>query len=401
MLAWSLYDLANTVFFLLVATRYFPQDLAGRAGSESAVSLCYVPAMLLSALLSPALGALVDRHGRARFQALALTLACCGATVAMAFAGPTLLLALLYVVARVAYELAAVPYNALLPGVVAGDRVGSVSGAGVAIGYVGNLFAMGLILVAGLTPEGRHGYAPFYLLAAGLFLAFTLPMRLWVDEQPAVRPPAAGERGGAPLRAAYREGLAALARQLGPPGRRRYFLGIFLVCDSVNTVLAQVARYAARGEGLALDDRGVTGFLLAIQFACIAGGFALGKLSDRLGGRRVTLLSIALLAAGLALAQFAPWRGLRIAAIGTLGGAGLAGIWAASRHWLVELVPRAEIGEAFGIYGLVQRASLLTLFPFTALVDATGAGYGPSVGLLLAALAAGAWLLARTPASSS
>ncbi len=402
LLAWSLYDLANTVFFLLVATRYFPEQLALQTGSESAVALAYVPAMLLSALLSPALGALVDRIGRARSLTFALTLACCAATTAMAAAHGALALMLLYVVARFCYEMAAVPYNALLPGLVGVEAVGAASGAGVALGYLGNLFAFGLILAFDLD---QSGYGALYLLAAALFLIFTLPMRFCVVEQPASRPLAAPLTARALLLLSFREGFAALRRQLAPRERRAFFFGIFFVCDSVNTVLAQVARYAARREGLALSSHGVTLFLLGIQLSCIVGGFVLGRESDRRGGRRTTLLAVALLFLGLLIAQFAPWWGVRVAAIGTLGGAGLAGIWAASRHWLVQMVPRAELGEAFGVYGLAQRASLLTLFPFTALVDrgvASGAAsYSGSVGVLLAALAIGFGLLWRARVASA
>lgn len=401
-LAWSLYDLANTVFFLLVATRYFPEQLAERTGSESAVALTYVPAMLLSAFLSPALGALVDRIGHARALAFGLTLACCAATVGMAIADGTVALALLYVAARFAYEMAAVPYNALLPALAGAGTIGAISGAGVALGYVGNLFAFGLILAFDLD---AHGYGALYLLAAALFIGFTLPMRFLVAEQPPTRLDPLPRRRGELLRMAFREGFAALRRQLAPPARRAYFLGLFFVCDSVNTVLAQVARYAARPEGLALGPDSITWFLLGIQLSCIAGGFLFGRCSDRCGGRRATLAAVALLFAGLFVAQFAPWWGVRVAAIGTIGGAGLAGIWAASRHWLVQLVPAHELGEAFGVYGLAQRASLLTLFPFTALVDrgaASGAGsYSGSVGVLLLALAIGFVLLAKAPQSRS
>ena len=399
--AWSLYDLANTVFFLLVATRYLPEQLALLTGSESTVVAAYVPAMLLSALLSPALGALVDRVGRARRYALAFTIVCCAATAALALPFGAWWLIALYVIARFTYEMAAVPYNALLPALVGEEAVGWVSGVGVALGYLGNLLALGAITLVGLDPA-RHGYGALYLIAAVLFLAFTLPMRFCVPElPPASDAPVRTET----LRAAFRDGFAALRRQLAPPERRAFFLGVFFACDAVNTVLAQVARYAARPEGLGFTGAEVNYFLLGVQLSCIAGGFLFGKASDRFGGRRATLWSVALLFVAFVAAQFTPWRWLRVGAIGTIGGAGLAGIWTASRHWLVQLVPPRERGEAFGVYGLVQRASLLTLWPFTALVDAAeraGApSYVASVGVLLAALAIGFAFLVRVRATAA
>ncbi|MSR45570.1 MAG: MFS transporter [Planctomycetes bacterium] len=399
--AWSLYDLANTVFFLLVATRYFPEQLAALTGSESALAWAYVPAMLLSALLSPALGALVDRVGRARTLALSFTVVCCLATVAMARCDGAVALVVWFAVGRFAYEMAAVPYNALLPTLVGEKSVGVVSGIGVGLGYLGNLIAFALIAACGIDPA-RDGYGVIYLLAAVLFLLFTLPMRFCVPELATKGP---GVQRGALLVASFRAGFAALRRQLAPPGRRAFFLGVFFACDAVNTVLAQVARYASQSAGLGFSNAGVNQFLLIVQFACIGGGFAFGRASDRIGGRRATLMSVGFLFVAFAAAQFTPWHALRVAAIATLGGAGLAGIWAASRHWLVQLVPAAERGEAFGVYGLAQRASLVTLWPFTALFDASVArgapSYAGSVVLLLAALAAGFFCFLRTPARAS
>lgn len=400
-LAWSLYDLANTVFFLLVATRYFPDHLAARSGSESALAWAYVPAMLLSAALSPVLGAWVDRAGGARRLALLFTLVCCGATLLLATTEAPLLLAAGFALSRFAYEMAAVPYNALLPSLAAAGAVGRASGLGVGLGYLGNLLAIGAIAASGLDPA-RDGYASIYVFATALFVLFSLPLRWWVPE---LASPPDAPRGVELLRTALRDGAAALRRQLAPPGRRLFFLGVFFACDAVNTVLMQVARYAGQSAGLGFDASGVNAFLLGVQFACILGGLAFGRYSDRHGGRRATLVAVAFLFVAFAVAQFAPWDALKVGAIATIGGAGLAGIWAASRHWLVQLVPPAEQGEAFGVYGMAQRASLLTLWPFTALYDASLARGAPSyaapVVLLLLALGAGFACFMRAPRSAA
>jgi len=397
-LAWSLYDLANTVFFLLVATRYFPEHLAEQSGGETALAWASIPAMLAAALLSPALGAIVDRAGGARRLALAFTVVCCAATLLLsAIDSPALLIAC-FAVGRFAYEMAAVPYNALLPALAGADGVGRVSGLGVGLGYLGNLFAFGALALLGLDPK-RDGYGVVYGFATLLFVLFSLPLRICVPELAA---PAGAPRGVALLRDAFRDGFAALRRQLAPRDRRLFFLGVFFACDAVNTVLMQVARYAAQPAGLGFDGAGVNSFLIGVQLSCIVGGIAFGRLSDRRGGRCASLLAVLFLFVAFALAQFAPWSPLRVGAIATLGGAGLAGIWAATRHWLIELVPAREQGEAFGVYGLVQRASMLTLWPFTALFDRSVAAGAPSYAgsvalLLLALLLGGACFMRASP----
>jgi UMF1 family MFS transporter len=397
-LAWSLYDLANTVFFLLVATRYFPEHLATRSGGESMLAWASVPAMLAAAILSPSLGAVIDAAGGARRLTLAFTLICCGATLLLAATDSTLLLVIAFAIGRFAYEMAAVPYNALLPSLTAGGGVGRASGLGVSLGYLGNVLALGALSLLGIDPA-RDGYGIVYGFAALLFLLFSLPMLKFVDDLPS---PVDRPRGVLLLRRAIRDGASALRRQLAPRGRRLFFLGVFFACDAVNTVLVQVARYAAQPAGLGFEGDRVNAFLIGVQLSCILGGLAFGRLSDWRGGRLATLLAVAFLFAAFSIAEFAPNLALRVGAIATLGGAGLAGIWAASRHWLVELVPRHEQGEAFGVFGLVQRASLLTLWPFAALYDrsvAAGApSYSGSVALLLAALLLGAACFRGAPA---
>ena len=127
-IGWALYDLANTIFFLLVVTRYLPKQLFEITGSESAVSWSLVPTMLVAAILSPALGALVDRAGRAKALTFAITLVCCVATALLGFPKTALGVSLVYVVARFTYEMASVPYNALLPSVAAQAGLGAISG---------------------------------------------------------------------------------------------------------------------------------------------------------------------------------------------------------------------------------------------------------------------------------
>jgi UMF1 family MFS transporter len=393
-LGWSLYDLANTIFFLLVVTLYLPKQMAQITGDERAVAWSYVPTMLVAAFLSPALGAFVDRAGRARTLTFAITCLCCAATALLGWQKTALALSLVYAFARFTYEMASVPYNALLPTVAAQAGLGGISGLGVALGYLGNIVALALLRFFGL--EDR-GYAAVYGFTAGLFLAFTLPLQWWVREPPAAAP--APWRWG-DLAAATLDTLRALKRQFRQPARRGYYLGTLLVCDAVNTVLVQLGRYAQREEGLGLSDDDVKTFLMAVQISAIAGGLMLGRLADRFTGRRVTLASVALLSLGIVTAQFLPGFWLRTVAMSVLGGAGLAGVWAAGRKWLVDLVPPAEIGEACGFYGLAQRASVVTLFPFTALFEATGS-YDMPVLLLLALLAAGFELLRRTPARGS
>src|SRR5262249_55965532 len=147
-----------------------------------------------------------------------------------------------YACARFTYEMASVPYNALLPSVAREGGVGGVSGFGVALGYLGNVVALALLKLFHVESRGAT-----YLFAAVLFLLFTFPLQFLVRQPPPVRP---GRVTWRDIAKAFAPTGAALRRQFRRKAMRNYLLGTLLVCDSINTVLVQIARFAGHEAGL-------------------------------------------------------------------------------------------------------------------------------------------------------
>ena len=125
-LAWCLFDFANSPYTTLVVTfvysTYFikafaPDPVLGTVWWSRAVAL----AALVVALASPVLGAAADRGGlRVRFLGVT-TVVCVTATALLTFVRPdapnaALLALALVVLADIGFELGMVFYNALLPG---------------------------------------------------------------------------------------------------------------------------------------------------------------------------------------------------------------------------------------------------------------------------------------------
>jgi MFS transporter, UMF1 family len=87
---------------------------------------------ILTALLSPILGAAADRAGARRRFLMVTTALCIGATTLLAFVPPSLsnaaLVALaLYVIADVSFEVGYVFYTAFLPTIASPGRIGQPS----------------------------------------------------------------------------------------------------------------------------------------------------------------------------------------------------------------------------------------------------------------------------------
>ena len=392
-ISWSLYDLANTVFYLLVVTIYLPKHLEALSGAERTISYAMVPAMLLAGALSPGFGAWLDRSGRARRATLWFTGACCVTTAVLYLLSSPVAICFAFAIGLFCYQMASVSYQSLLPVVARPESVGRVSGLGVALGYLGNVVALGAVAAFGL--EEKFGIAPIFLLAALAFAVFTVPLARWVPERPIEEQPTPGLRE---LFAELRGTMTILRRNRRNIALWSFLVGNFLVCDVINTVLVQVARYSEHESGLALSNAGRTKLLIAINVTAVVCGVLLGMLADRWGGKRVTILSGILLGLAFSVPEFLIGGATaRATVLVACGGAGIAGVWTASRLWLLRTVPEERSAEAFGLYGLTLKISQTTLLPFTWLVDRTG-DYGVSIAVLLAVLTVGLGIWIRSPA---
>src|SRR3954453_3715158 len=155
-IAWIFFDWAAQPYFTLITTfvfaPYFATHVASNpAQGQSLWGFATAAAGLLIALLSPGFGAMAGSGGRrkpliAAFGALLVI----GSSL-MWFgrpgdAGVIAPLLLAYGIATVGVEFATVFNNAMMPTLVPPERIGRLSGTGWAIGYVGGIVSLILVL---------------------------------------------------------------------------------------------------------------------------------------------------------------------------------------------------------------------------------------------------------------
>jgi len=363
--SWAFYDWANSAFTTLVVTfiysTYFtkamaPDEITGTAWWSRAVAVSAV----LTALLSPILGASADRAGaRKRYLAVATAL-CIGATAILGFVPPTManagLVALtLFVVADTSFEMGNVFYNAFLPTIASPERIGRVSGYGWGLGYAGGLVSLGLALVGfvrevpwfGLsTVDGFNVRATNFLVAMWL-LVFSLPLFLFVPERrlPRVRMD--------PL-AALRE-LARTARSIGRYREIVKFLIARLVFnDGLVTVFAFGGIYAAGTFGMTLSEVILFGVVLNVSAGLGAALF--GFVDDRIGGKKTIVASLFGLTVAAGIAVWAPTRAWFWVA-GLLIGIFVGPNQSASRSLMGRFVPERHQAEFFGFFAFSGKAT--------------------------------------------
>ncbi|MHB8050240.1 MAG: MFS transporter [Coriobacteriia bacterium] len=366
-IAWVLYDLANTTFALGVGSRYFGLWLIEeRGGSDWMLSAAIIPAMVAVIILGPWIGALTDHSGRRVPYLIGSTVVCVAATALLATWGvvPSLVL---YAIGTIGFHLGALVYDALLPDVSTERTRGLISGLGVAVGYAGSALALGI----GIYLLPRAGYAAVFRALAVAFVLFALPAFVWIRERPRTR-----RDGAAPaLMSVFTAMADAWKSAARHEGVVRFLIGRFLYTDAINTVFLFNAVFAKMELGFtdAQTDR-----LALLGIVCAGlGAVIAGRLADRFGSKRLLLAALISQIVGLAAAVIAAVSGVQ--AIGWLvavgGGAGIGGAWASDRVLMTQLSPADKLGEFFGLYAIVGRfATVLGPFVWALIADVMGLG---------------------------
>jgi UMF1 family MFS transporter len=363
--AWAWYDWANSAYTTVVVTLFFPilfQDYwtVGMAGTEATFRLGWASGLagLLVALSAPLLGAVADRAGAKRRFLIFFMLLGALATVLLAMvpAGSWLAAAALYVFATVGFMGANVFYDALLVAVARPERQHFVSALGFGVGYLGGGLIAAVSVVLALQPAA-FGFADAgaaarfaFLLVAGWWVIFALPLLLFVREPAAKRPLSLAAVGDA-----FKDVVATVRRirQLRPVAL--FLLAYWLYIDAVDTVVVMAVAY---GRSLGFGMQELILAVLLVQFIGFPSAIVYGKLAQRFGAKRGIYFGLTvyvLVCIWASQLQFS-WEFYGIA---VLVGLVQGGVQALSRSFYARLIPPAEAGEFFGFYNMLGKSATL------------------------------------------
>jgi UMF1 family MFS transporter len=399
--AWSLYDLANTVFsYAVVSTAiglWLTSDSRFGPGLGQLVQgLAIAISVGLNALVSPILGALSDRGGRRLPFLLFFTVL---TIVPSSIIGPTpaLVGATLFTIANFGYQAALIYYDATLSEVSSPETRGRLSGIGVGVGYLGTLVTAITLLALGITETPD----PIFLIAGILFTIFAIPIFVIVRE-PA--PPPGRERvTWEDARRSLTQIRVTIDHAREVPGLLRFLLGRFFYSDAVNTLIVVMSVLAVKGMGLTQGQFLYISLVLVV--VAILASFGWGRLVDRWGPKRtlVTVLAtwiVGLLLGVAALAMPSSTPGIAIFIVaGAIVGSGLGGVQVADRVLMIRLSPPPRLGEFFGLYGLVGKGSqvvgqlLYGLLVFLFIDSLGNVAYQIAILSLLVTMSIGLWLV--------
>jgi UMF1 family MFS transporter len=382
-LAWALYDFANTIFSYGVvsyAIGLWSVDRLGEGPGQLWLGIATAVSVGLNAAVSPVLGAMSDRTGRRLPYLLFFTVLTIAGTAAIALISPddgAPLLAFiglgLFSIANFAYQAALIYYDATLPEVARPETVGRMSGIGVAVGYLGTILIAVLILLldAGSSPLT-------FVMVAVLFALFAVPMFT------VVREPNGGPRQ--PFRMAdaarsWNQVASTIRHARRIPGLTRFLLGRFFYTDPVNTAIVIMAVFATKAIGMSKTQANL--MLLLLTVVAVIASFLWGRAVEAWGPRRTLLAVLGSWCLGLVVVGSVLSVPTFIAG-GILLGSGLGGVWTSDRVFMLRMAPPGQVGEFFGLYGLVGKLSAV-IGPLA---------YGSLVAILLEPLGRGAYQLA-------
>ncbi len=387
-LGWMLFDWANQPFQTLIVTFVFaPYFIAEVVGDpvrgQELWGWAAAIAGAIVAILAPLLGAVADRTGARKDWVLAFSvpylLGCLGFWLAVPeMVDPTVVL-VAYVLAFIGSEFGQIFTNSMLPDLGPRREIGRISGSGWALGYVGGVVSLILVLALLAPAPGSDrtliGLAPVFGLDPALgeparatgplsaiwFVVFALPLFLWTPDVPR-----------RPARGAFRGGLGDLVATLRQMRRHRSLLAFLaasmLYRDGLAALFTFGGIYAAGVLGWGMFQLGIFGIVAASIGAV---GAWLGGRADRAFGPKpviifsiwcligvsiVTLLTTRESVLLIPVPEGSRWPDHVFMIAGGVLGAAAGSLQSASRTLLVHQAEgRVALAQAFGLFALSGR----------------------------------------------
>ncbi|MBQ1534889.1 MAG: MFS transporter [Erysipelotrichaceae bacterium] len=369
--AWVLYDVGNSAFTMLGCSLipiWFKSlaigDAPGQISGDNATAYWALATSIVTvivALIGPFFGAIADHKDTKK---IFFTTAVAGGVIGCiinGFAMNWLLFLIIYILAKIFYQISLTFYDSMLNDVTSDERSDAVSAYGYAWGYIGSCLPFTVALIAyvlgpdmvGLISGGLSRMIGFGVTAVWWWLV-TVPL---LSNYKQIN--YSSDQKGAVARA-FSKIFKTVKKIAAEDKKVLYFLiAFFLYIDGVGTIIDNCINI---GTDLGLNTVGQVIFLLLTQVVAWLGSLVFARLSKKkdtvfliqiciLGYTAVCLYALTL----TKLWQFA------IMAFGV--GCFQGSIQSLSRSYYAKIIPDENSGEYFGIYDIFAKgASFLGSF---------------------------------------
>jgi UMF1 family MFS transporter len=370
LLAWALYDFANSGYTTVVQTTIFSAYFVGVvAGIEQGIapglstllwSLAIGIANFSVMISGPLIGAIADHKACKKAFLLISSVGCILSTALLALAGPgDIGLAMALVIfSAIMFASGENLIAAFLPEIVPEESMGKMSGYGWSLGYFGGLLTLGICL-AYITWAKQHGLsAPHFvpvtlLITAATFALAAAPTFLWLRERAT---PATLNQSLSNLQISY----ARLAHTFKEAARFRdlfrFLITLGVYQSGVSTIVVLSAVYAQ--EVMGFDTQSLIVLVMVVNLTAAVGAFICGHLQDRIGSVPSLAITLVIWIMAVIAALLADKPALMWLA-GNMIGLALGASQSVGRALVGKFSPTERAGEFLGLWGLVNRLSAI------------------------------------------
>ena len=356
-IAWYMYDFGNSayasVILLAVYSAYFKGTVVGGAEGSRYWGIAVGIAMLLVAIISPILGAIADfTASKKRFLFIfsAITWVFTG-LLFFVEKGDILMGMVFFIIAEIGYRSGQVFYNSLLPEIAKPEDMGRVSGNGWAIGSLGGILILLILLPLIVILEGTLIVRLSLVFTSIYFAASAIPAWLWIKERAIAKELPEGETY---LSVAFKR-LGDTIKALGNFKDFLRFIIAFLVYnDGILMALNFASIIGAVMFGMEQTELII--FMIIVQITSVIGAYLAGILGKKWGFKRTLVYSIIMMALVVTSMIFAQ-NVTQFYIIGALAGFALTGVQSVSRTMVSYFAPEGRSAEFYGIFAVSGRTS--------------------------------------------
>jgi UMF1 family MFS transporter len=314
-----------------------------------------VIAMIVVFLISPILGAIADfSASKKRFLFLFSSIAWLF-TGLLFFVqeGDIFIGMLFFILAEIGYRSGQVFYNSLLPEIAEPEDMGRVSGNAWAIGSLGGIICLLILLPLITSFEGTFIVRLSFVFTAFFFAVSCLPTFLWIREKAVAKVVPQGETY-------FSAGIKQIKKTIESfinfedKDFSLFILAFFIYNDGILMALDFAAIIGAVLFGMGQQQLII--FMIAVQVTSVLGAYIAGIVGDRIGFKRSLIYSLIMMIAvvlGMLFAQ----NITHFYIIGALAGFALTGVQSVSRALISYFAPEGQSAEFYGIFAIAGRTS--------------------------------------------
>lgn len=408
---WTMYDWANSVFSLTIATAIFPIyfnkmcKVAAEAQhhvvdgiprlhifglnviSTELYSYVLSVGFLIVALLSPLLSGVADyRHNKKLFLKIFCYLGSASCISLFFFDSTNIATGvLLFMLSLIGFAGSIVFYNAFLPEIVSEDQYDQVSARGFSMGYIGSviLLLINLTLImmpdvffpveskanellaanASLTYELAIDQAKDYYTGFATRLSFVSVGLWWAGFAQFLffRVPEhkkAHQHEGNVLLKGFGELKKVWLQVKDKPMIRTYLLGFFFTSMGVQTVMYVASLFGE--EELKLDTPKLIATILIIQLVAIGGAWSFARLSARIGNI-YTLISMIVVWLCICVFAYFVTTDIQFYVLAFVVGMVMGGIQSMLRSTFAKIIPdnTPDTASYFSFYDVCEKLAIV------------------------------------------